>query len=69
MWLWPKKVLPCAAYLEGEYGASDIYMGVPCVLGTAGVERILELELDVDERALLDKSLDHVRELVSGISL
>ena len=64
-----KRVLPCAAYLEGEYGASGIYMGVPCKLGAGGVEHIFELELATDERARLDESIEHVRELVADIRL
>ena len=64
-----KRVLPCAAYLDGEYGVSGIYMGVPALLGARGVEKILELELEPDERAMLDRSIEHVRELISGIEL
>ena len=64
-----KRVLPCAAYLEGEYGVSGIYMGVPVLLGARGVERIFELELDADERALLDKSVEHVKTLLASIDL
>lgn len=64
-----KRVLPCAAYLEGEYGASGIYMGVPVQIGAAGVERIFELELEPAERALLDQSIEHVKTLLAGISL
>ncbi len=64
-----KRVLPCAAYLEGEYGVSDLYLGVPVQLGAAGVERIFELDLDAEERALLDKSIEHVRTLMAGITL
>ncbi len=64
-----KRVLPCAAYLEGEYGASGIYMGVPCKLGAGGVEHIFELELATDERARLDESIEHVRALVADIRL
>ena len=62
-----KRVLTCAAYLEGEYGVSGIYMGVPVVIGAGGVERIVELELLPDERALLDRSVDHVQKLISEI--
>jgi malate dehydrogenase len=61
-----KRVLPCAAYLEGEYGISGIFMGVPCVLGSKGVERILEIELTAAERRELDGSADAVRELWSA---
>jgi malate dehydrogenase len=58
-----KRVLPCAAYLEGEYGIHGIFMGVPCVLGSRGVERVLEIELNDEERAALMRSADAVREL------
>jgi malate dehydrogenase len=56
-----KRVLPCAAYLEGEYGLSDMYFGVPVVLGAGGVERIIELPLNDEERALVKKSAEAVR--------
>ncbi len=59
-----KRLLPCAALLEGEYGIDGIYMGVPAVLGAAGVERVVELELTAQEREMLNKSADGVRELV-----
>jgi malate dehydrogenase len=58
-----KRVLPCAAYLEGEYGIDGMFMGVPCVLGARGVERVLEIELNQEERAALMRSADSVREL------
>ncbi len=64
-----KRVLPCAAYLEGEYGVSGIYMGVPVQLGAAGVERIFELELDTSEQALLKQSSEQVQGVISGITL
>ena len=64
-----KRVLPCAAYLEGEYSASGIYMGVPVLLGAGGVERIFELELDAEERARLDESIGQVKTLLAGIKL
>ena len=59
-----KRLLPCAALLEGEYGISDVYMCVPVILGAGGVERVVELDLTADEKAALDKSADAVRELV-----
>ena len=59
-----KRVLPCAALLAGEYGIDGIFMGVPCTLGAAGLERIVEIELNDDERADLARSADAVRELV-----
>ena len=64
-----KRGLPCAAYLEGEYGTSGLYMGVPVQVGAGGVERIFELELDKDEKALLAKSIEHVKTLIGGIEL
>ncbi len=64
-----KRVLACACLCEGEYGVKGLYLGVPCVLGAGGVERILELELEPDERKLFDASVDHVRKLVSEIEL
>ena len=59
-----KRQLPCAALLEGEYGIDGIYMGVPVILGAAGVEKVVELDLTAEEKTLLDKSADAVRELV-----
>jgi malate dehydrogenase len=63
-----KRVLPCTAYLEGEYGIDDLYMGVPVKLGAAGIEEIIELELTGDERALLDRSAEAVREVVGVLT-
>ena len=59
-----KRLLPCAALLEGEYGIDGVYMGVPVILGAGGVEKVVELELTSDEKALLGNSADAVRELV-----
>ncbi len=64
-----KRVMPCAAYLDGEYGASGIYMGVPVQLGAGGVERIFEIELDDDEKALMQKSIAHVEKLIAELEL
>jgi malate dehydrogenase len=64
-----KRVLPCAAYLEGEYGASGIYMGVPVQIGRGGAEKILELELDAQEKAAMKESIGHVQRLVGEIKL
>jgi malate dehydrogenase len=58
-----KKVLPCAAYLQGEYGMSGVYLGVPVKLGRGGVEQIVEIELAPEERAALERSAEAVREL------
>jgi malate dehydrogenase len=60
-----KRVLPCTALLEGEYGIDGLYMGVPVVLGAAGIERIVELDLTDAERAELHRSADAVREVVA----
>ena len=62
-----KKVLPCCAYLEGEYGINGLYVGVPCKLGSAGIEKIYELKLTADETAALHKSSNAVKELVEVI--
>jgi len=61
-----KRVLPCAAYLNGEYGVKDLYVGVPVVIGAKGVERIVEIELNGAERGMFDKSADSVRGLVAA---
>ena len=58
-----KKVLPCAAYLQGEYGMSGVYLGVPVKLGRGGVEQIVEIELTPEERMALERSAEAVREL------
>jgi malate dehydrogenase len=59
-----KKVLPCAALLEGEYGINGLFVGVPVKLGAAGIEKIYEIHLTADEQAMLKKSADSVAELV-----
>jgi malate dehydrogenase len=61
-----KRVVPCAAYLNGEFGVKDLYVGVPVVLGARGVERIVEIELNGAEHAMLDKSVSAVRGLVDA---
>jgi malate dehydrogenase len=58
-----KKILPCAAYLQGEYGMSDVYLGVPVKLGARGIEQIVEITLMPEEKAALEKSANAVREL------
>ena len=58
-----KKILPCAAYLEGEYGINDLFVGVPVKLGANGIEEIIEITLTKEENAALEKSADAVREL------
>jgi malate dehydrogenase len=62
-----KKVLPCAAYLDGEYGIKGLYVGVPVKLGAAGIEKIYELKLTAEEKAQLDKSATAVQEMVNVI--
>ncbi|HTR32830.1 MAG TPA: malate dehydrogenase [Gaiellaceae bacterium] len=63
-----KRVLPCTAYLEGEYGIDGLYMGVPVKLGRSGIEEILEVDLDETEQAALATSADAVRDVVSVLS-
>ena len=61
-----KKQLPCAVYLNGEYGVKDIYAGVPVIIGAKGVEKIIELDLSAEEKKGFEKSIDSVRELFSA---
>jgi malate dehydrogenase len=61
-----KRILPCAAYLNGPYGMTDLYVGVPTVIGEKGVERIVELELTAEEKAALAKSADSVKGLIDA---
>jgi malate dehydrogenase len=64
-----KKILPCAAYLEGQYGVRGLYVGVPVKLGRTGVEQIIEIKLTPDENAAFQKSVGAVRELVDKLKL
>jgi malate dehydrogenase len=64
-----KRVLPCTAYLEGEYGLRDIYFGVPVKLGTGGVEQIIEIELTAEERAALQASAKEVEDTIKQLNL
>jgi malate dehydrogenase len=64
-----KKILPCAAYLEGEYGVNGLFVGVPAKLGAGGIEQIIEIKLLPDEKAALDKSAASVRELVTVLGI
>jgi malate dehydrogenase len=61
-----KRVLPCAAHLTGQYGVNDLYVGVPCVLGAGGVERIIEIELDAQARENFNVSVEAVKELLEA---
>jgi malate dehydrogenase len=58
-----KRVLPCAAYLNGQYGVKDMYVGVPVVIGSNGVERVIELDFNKTEKTMFQKSVDAVRSL------
>lgn len=62
-----KRVLPCAAYLNGQYGVKGMYVGVPCVIGAKGVERIVEIKLDGNEKVAFNKSVKAVESLISTI--
>ncbi|MGQ0538762.1 MAG: malate dehydrogenase [Gemmatimonadaceae bacterium] len=64
-----KRILPCSAWLEGEYGLSGLYLGVPCKLGRGGLERILEVQLSEEERSALEKSAQAVREPMGVLAL
>ncbi len=64
-----KRVLPCSAWLEGEYGMRGLFLGVPCKLGRRGLEQIIEVELTADERAALAKSAEAVREPMKAVKL
>jgi malate dehydrogenase len=63
-----KRVLPCTAYLEGEYGIEGLYMGVPVKLGRLGIQEVVELELSEDEQTMLNESADAVREVVGVLT-
>jgi malate dehydrogenase len=64
-----KKILPCAAYLEGEYGIHGLFVGVPCKLGAGGVEEIIQIKLSAEENAALQKSAAAVKELVGVLNM
>src|SRR5438270_6718673 len=64
-----KRILPCAAYCDRAYGVGGYFVGVPCLLGTEGVERVLEIEMDAEERRMFQSSADHVKELVTAVKL
>ncbi len=64
-----KRILPCAAYCDQEYGVGGFFVGVPCVLGTNGVERVIEVQLDAAERRAFDASVGHVKELVATVKM
>jgi malate dehydrogenase len=64
-----RRILPCAAWLEGEYGMKGIFLGVPCKLGRGGLQQVIEVELTTDERAALAKSAEAVREPMRAVKL
>jgi malate dehydrogenase len=64
-----KRIMPCAAYCEKEYGIGGYFVGVPVILGTGGVERIIEVQMDDAERKMFQSSVDHVKELVKAVKL
>ena len=64
-----RRILPCAAWLDGEYGMKGLFLGVPCKLGKNGLEKVIEVELTADERAALEKSAEAVREPMSAIKM
>jgi malate dehydrogenase len=62
-----KKMLPCACYLNGEYGKKDIYVGVPCIIGKDGVEKIIEIDLTQEEKKNFEHSISQVQELIASL--
>ena len=64
-----RRLLPCAAHLNGQYGIDDLYVGVPVIIGENGVERVVEIALDPEERAMFDKSVAAVRSLCDAVKL
>ena len=63
-----KRILPCAAYCEQEYGIGGYFVGVPCILGANGVEQVVEINLDSEEKGLMDESISHVKDLVGIVT-
>ncbi len=64
-----RRLLPCAAHLTGQYGVSDLYVGVPVIVGKGGVEKVVEIEMNADEQAMFDKSVASVRSLCAAVKL
>jgi len=62
-----KRLIPCAAQLNGEYGVKDLYVGVPVIIGSAGVERIIDLPLAAEEKKMFDDSVQSVKNLVTVV--
>ena len=61
-----KRLLPCAAHVDGAYGLNGFYVGVPVIIGAGGVERVVEIKMNKDEQAMFDKSVDAVKGLVTA---
>ena len=64
-----RRILPCAAWLQGEYGMKDLFLGVPCKLGRGGLQKVIEVQLTSDEKAALQKSADAVREPMAAVKV
>jgi malate dehydrogenase len=64
-----RRILPCAAWLQGEYGMKDLFLGVPCKLGRGGLQKVIEVQLTPDEKAALQKSADAVREPMAAVKM
>jgi malate dehydrogenase len=64
-----KRLLPCSAYLQGEFGLKDVFVGVPVILGQGGAERIIEVKLSDEEHAALRQSAEHVRANIAKLEL
>ncbi len=64
-----KRILPCAAYCDKEYGIGGFFVGVPCILGTNGVEKVIEIELDAKEKQMFETSVQHVKDLVKVVKM
>src|SRR5437763_3168585 len=64
-----KRILPCAAYCDKEYGIGGYFVGVPCVLGSDGVDKIIEIDMDANEKEMFQSSVEHVKELVKSVKM
>ena len=62
-----KKILPCAVYLDGEYGVDDLYVGVPVIIGAIGVEKVIEIKFNTEEKEIFLKSVDSVKKLTQDL--
>ncbi|MHC4810296.1 MAG: Rossmann-fold NAD(P)-binding domain-containing protein, partial [Planctomycetota bacterium] len=62
-----KRILPCASYCDAEYGVGGYFVGVPAILGSGGMEKVVEIDLAPDEQKLMDESISHVKDLVGTV--